>query len=42
MAASANQGIMGLFMGMFDLASSGIVAAVLFSFVFSLFFKARD
>lgn len=42
MAASSNQGIMGLFMGMFDLASSGIVAAILFSFVFSLFFKARD
>ena len=42
MTASSNQGIMGLFMGMFDLASSGIVAAILFSFVFSLFFKARD
>ena len=35
-------GPMGLFMGMFDLTSSGIVAAIIFSFFFSLFFKARD
>lgn len=35
-------GPLGLFIGMFDLTSSGIVAAIIFSFFFSLFFKARD
>ena len=30
-----NFGIMGLFMGMFDLTSSGIVAAITFSFILS-------
>lgn len=35
-------GPLGLFMGMFDLTSSGIVAAIIFSFFFSLFFNARD
>ena len=29
-----NFGVMGLFMGMFDLTSAGIVAAIIFSFVF--------
>lgn len=37
-----NFGIMGLFMGMFDLTSAGIVAAIIFSFVFGLIFKPRD
>ena len=37
-----NYGLMGLFMGMFDLTSSGIVAAIVFSFIFSLVFKPRD
>ena len=37
-----NFGTMGLFMGMFDLTSSGIVAAIVFSFVFSLIFKPKD
>ena len=37
-----NFGVMGLFMGMFDLTSSGIVAAIVFSFVLSLIFKPRD
>ena len=35
-------GVMGLFMGMFDLTSSGIVAAIIFSFFFSLFLRPRD
>ena len=35
-------GILGLFMGMFDLTSSGIVAAIVFSFVFGMLFKAKD
>mgnify|MGYP003303531583 CR=1 FL=1 len=37
-----NFGIMGLFMGMFDLTSAGIVAAIIFSFIFTLIFKPRD
>ena len=37
-----NFGVMGLFMGMFDLTSSGIVAAIVFSFVLSLIFSPRD
>ena len=37
-----NFGVMGLFMGMFDLTSSGIVAAIVFSFILSLFFQPRD
>lgn len=37
-----NFGAMGLFMGMFDLTSAGIVAAIIFSFIFTLIFKPRD
>lgn len=37
-----NFGVMGLFMGMFDLTSSGIVAAIIFSFFLSLIFKPKD
>lgn len=37
-----NFGPMGLFMGMFDLTSAGIVSAIIFSFVFALIFKPRD
>ena len=35
-------GLVGLLMGMFDLTSSGIVAAIVFSFLLSLVFKPRD
>ena len=35
-------GFLGLLMGMFDLTASGITAAIIFSFVFTLFFKAKD
>lgn len=35
-------GILGLLTGMFDLTSPGIVAAIVFGFIFTLFFKARD
>lgn len=37
-----NFGVMGLFMGMFDLTSSGIVAAILFSFILSFIFQPKD
>ena len=36
------EGIMGLFMGMFDLTCSGITAAIVFSFFLSLFFKPKS
>ena len=41
--AKANDlGGIGLVMGMFDLTSSGIIAAIVFSFFFSLIFKPKD
>ncbi len=35
-------GILGLLGGMFSLTSSGIVAAIVFGFIFSLIFKPKD
>ena len=35
-------GVIGLLMGMFDLTASGITSAIIFTFIFSLFFHARD
>lgn len=37
-----NFGSIGLFTGMFDLTSGGIVSAVIFSFIFALIFKPKD
>ena len=42
MNAVNNFGVMGLFMGMFDFTSSGIVAAIVFSFVLSFIFQPKD
>ena len=42
MAKASDFGIIGLTMGMFDLSASGIVAAIVFTFFFSLFFKPKD
>lgn len=40
---SANEhGIMGLMTGMFNLTASGITAAIVFSFIFSIIFKPKD
>ena len=39
---ASEEGIMGLFMGMFDLTCSGITAAIVFSFFLSLFFKPKS
>lgn len=36
------EGLIGLFLGMFDLTCSGIVAAIVFSFLLSLFFKPKS
>lgn len=35
-------GITGLMMGMFDLTSSGIISAIVISFILSLIFKPKD
>lgn len=35
-------GLFGLFKGMFDITSPGITAAIVFTFIFSIIFKARD
>ena len=35
-------GILGLLTGMFDLTSAGIIAAIVFSFIFTIIFKAKD
>lgn len=40
--AAESQGIIGLLMGMFDLTATGITAAIIFTFVFALIFKAKD
>ena len=40
--SAESDGIMGLFMGMFDLTCSGITAAIVFSFILSLFFKPQN
>ena len=35
-------GVIGLLMGMFDLTASGITAAIVFTFIFTLFFKPKN
>ncbi len=42
LAKSNSMGFMGLLMGMFDLTATGITAAIIFSFVFSLIFKPKN
>ena len=42
MASASNYGIMGLMMGIFDLTASGIVSAILFSFILSFLFQPKD
>lgn len=42
MASASEYGLIGLFMGIFDLTASGISSAIIFSFVLSLFFKPKD
>jgi len=39
---AADMGLMGLLMGMFDLTASGITAAIVFTFFFSLFFRPKN
>ncbi len=42
LAKAESFGIMGIFMGMFDLTATGISAAIIFAFLASLFFKPTD
>ena len=42
LAKASDMGIMGLLMGMFDLTASGITAAIVFTFIFTLFFQAKN
>ena len=42
LARASDVGFMGLAMGMFDLTSTGIIAAIVFSFVLALIFKPKD
>ena len=37
-----SSGILGLLGGMFSLTSTGIVAAIVFGFILTMFFKAKD
>ncbi len=39
---ASDYGFIGLIMGMFDLTASGITAAIVFTFIFTLFFKPKD
>ena len=42
MARAANNGFIGIAMGMFDFTASGITSAIFFAFMFSLFFKPKN
>lgn len=41
--SKANEvGIMGILTGMFDMTAAGITSAIIFTFVLTLFFRAKD
>lgn len=42
LAKAASDGILGLFTGMFSLTATGITATIIFAFIFTMIFKARD
>ena len=42
MASAADYGIMGLFMGIFDLTASGISSAIIFSIILSFLFQPKS
>lgn len=39
---AADFGFIGIFTGMFDLTAAGITSAIIFTFLLSLFFKAKN
>ena len=42
LAKASDVGIMGLFMGMFDITATGITAAIIFTFIFTLIFRPKN
>lgn len=42
LAKTHEYGILGILMGMFDLTATGITAAIIFAFLFSLVFKPKN
>lgn len=42
LAKSESMGVMGILMGMFDLTATGMSAAIIFSFIFTLLFKPKN
>lgn len=42
MAKTSDQGFLGISMGMFDVTASGITSAILFAFIFAIFFKPKS
>lgn len=42
LASAKTKGLLGLLLGMFDLTATGIVEAIIFSFIFTLIFKPRN
>ena len=42
LAEAEKTGIMGILTGMFDLTATGITAAIVFTFVFTLFFRPKN
>ena len=42
LAKANSYGLIGVLMGMFDLTATGITAAIIFSFIFALFFKPKN
>lgn len=42
LSKAASDGILGLFTGMFTLTATGITATIIFAFIFTMIFKARD
>ncbi len=42
LAKAESMGMIGILMGMFDLTATGISAAIIFSFIFTLIFKPKN
>ena len=42
LARAQTNGLLGIFMGVFDLTATGISAAIFFSFLFAWFFRPKD
>lgn len=42
LSKAQSDGLIGLFTGMFTLTAAGITATIIFSFIFTLLFKAKD